>query len=253
MKISTVATIVLLAFAPMAMAVVTYDSSTWESGYEMNGTPGVAPAYVAAEWTETTTGVAAANSVWSGTSLALGDGAASAWTAGWKISSGSPLIGATDWGIEWRIKLNGTPSHYQQIRGNGPEITIPSGTNAVQLITDYSSPNAAPHYTQINILPPVGHDSSVYHNYTIIGHGNGDGTHDIEVLVDNVTLYSQTSLLDRIDSSMFTLAFNYGSGGTGSNSAEFDHIRWTRQNVIPEPASLALLGLGGLMMLRRRR
>ncbi len=43
------------------------------------------------------------------------------------------------------------------------------------------------------------------------------------------------------------------NGGNGSKQAGLDNIVLDETANIPEPSSLALLGLGGLLLLRRRR
>lgn len=51
----------------------------------------------------------------------------------------------------------------------------------------------------------------------------------------------------------FDSADVYFGFGTGRSPARFDNIQITGSEVIPEPSSLALIGLGGLLMVSRRR
>jgi hypothetical protein len=47
----------------------------------------------------------------------------------------------------------------------------------------------------------------------------------------------------------------YGQGGSGNNANDFLHVQFSNitGSIVPEPASLAVLSLGGLTLIRRRR
>jgi len=57
--------------------------------------------------------------------------------------------------------------------------------------------------------------------------------------------------LGNAESAVFTFAFTH-TAGTGANSAIFDNIAF-EGTVVPEPSSIALIGLGGLALFFRRR
>lgn len=139
--------------------------------------------------------------------------------------------------------------------------TNPGGfaSTATLDLTDYISNNNLTSY-QIQIFyagrQEAGHDALTDANDTIININDGNGlTSD----------YAQSNLLvvsDPGDSPFFWsgrgAVVSFGSSVT-SLTITADSVSGTTQSgiagimIIPEPASLALMGLGGLLMLRRRR
>lgn len=87
-----------------------------------------------------------------------------------------------------------------------------------------------------------------------------DGTNFTDVGTDTGTLSSSWEIetydlssitdIDDQDAVTFRITLDGATGGSGNN--RFDNIT-VEGTVIPEPTSLALLGLGGLLIARRRR
>ncbi len=78
------------------------------------------------------------------------------------------------------------------------------------------------------------------------GGGNEFDAYDYDyILSDDLT----DTTLGNTESAVFTFAF---SGGSTNNSSIFDNIAFEGA-VVPEPSSAALLGLGGLALILRRR
>jgi hypothetical protein len=101
-------------------------------------------------------------------------------------------------------------------------------------------------------------DDNAYHHWVVVYNGSGS----IEVWRDNTSLGTKTFSGD--------IRMTHVGGGTASQANSFygqidelyifdEAINSTtvaslfNSNVVPEPSSLVLLGLGGLAMLRRRR
>lgn len=82
-------------------------------------------------------------------------------------------------------------------------------------------------------------------------------TFRIDKINNSVDLYIDGVLMldDVVDTNSSTLDFLRVGDGTGNNDGKHDtqFLRTYQNGVIPEPASLGLLGVGGLMLLGRRR
>ena len=85
--------------------------------------------------------------------------------------------------------------------------------------------------------------------YQIMSHHKGNAAGDIDLYIDGGLVGSFTDRLPLLDTEVFQL-------GNGTNEAGFDQVSWMDNfkigNFVPEPASMMLLGLGGLLALRRR-
>jgi hypothetical protein len=95
-------------------------------------------------------------------------------------------------------------------------------------------------------------DATVWHTFVIDIIAGGAGTHQLSISVDGgtATLLDVTGGDDyEWDDGDGIQYIAMGSSGTGGITAfDVDYIR-----VVPEPATIALLGLGGMFLIRRKR
>lgn len=244
--------VVMFALAPMAYGAI---SDAFEAGYEMNGTPGVAPAYVATDWTAGATAVA--QTTWTGTSLVMKGGDAS-WGANYKHAT-NPLRPAgvhgwqpTDWGLEYKMRL----TNANVLWFNGHYLPLGDQMDAGAWLaplygTLWTSAGTAGGSVYTNLTVPANHDWTVFHTYTLTGNNNGDGTTTFNFYVDdipqvNVTVDNRNSSAGGLSG---TLMGSYD--GTIGDDIEYDWVRWS--TLVPEPVTLSMLALGGLAFLARRR
>ena len=148
-------------------------------------------------------------------------------------------------------------------------------TNMLALIGDGANPGAFSDYIQIGVVPFWTTGSSAYGfrtryndanglGYGVAGVARKSGWTKLSVEVDSLASGGQIRFF--IDNNPVGTSYragaNGGAGGLapvdlrwvrlGNNSKTYENFWYDNVRVIPEPASLMLLALGGLLTLRRR-
>lgn len=165
-------------------------------------------------------------------------------------------FGANDaWSISfWGKKDAGVDARSGMVIGTTASndfIWTPDNTNVVQGLRFRNSSGGSTDYGN---LP----DDAAYHHWVVVADGSGN----IRVYRDNVDLGSTaattTFTIDSVGSGLSSTTNNYG--GQIDELYIFDEAidaptvtSLFTSNVVPEPGSLALISLGGLLAIRRRR
>lgn len=240
----------LLALASVASArFVDPDSSKWEGQFDLSSQP--------SEWVDDAGG-AAGVSTFGNTLIMTGD--SDAWTSHWNAANGTPLLGDEGpWAIEYKFRTSGSDVKDPRVFNAwyiGPGST---GWGQADLFSGSSGDDFGAFHGQdsdfstLKNLPfnvPAGHNWSEFHTYRVEGLIPASTTDTATVIwsVDGVEL-GEMDYFHGYAGAATTIA-----GLVGTNNAadfvEFEHISFTN---IPEPATLALFGLSGLLMLKRRR
>jgi len=83
--------------------------------------------------------------------------------------------------------------------------------------------------------------------YTISGSTSGNVTLNASNNISNTVIYSATP------NGSGEIVIKMGPGTNNNNANHFTYLNVLEINTVPEPGSLALAGLGGLLLLRRKR
>lgn len=168
-------------------------------------------------------------------------------------SGGKYSFGSTGSGVTFDGSLGFLPSSSRAINA---EITFTNNTG--ETITEFTVGYTAEHWRAVldgrengwavSYAIDAGSDVNL-DDLTYVAPNNiatGAGPHGSETLSQTVTGVSIE------DGSTVTFTF-FGDNGTGGGSRQGVAIDDFNLSVVPEPGSLALIGLGGLLVARRRR
>ena len=183
------------------------------------------------------------------------DGTTHDWTpAGYAIHSD----GLGQFGIKQGTGQDGMISFCMALESDHDEFTQ-AGLNMNSLSKNSPTGDVAPNKGTMNML--TGFDPTVWHEFWItIAQTAGDtGTHDVKIWMDgNIGVPDGEFLVsagkkDEYDFNGYLLMSMGSSGERGSMDVDFFGYAPGANAPIPEPTTIALLGLGGLALLRRKR
>ena len=176
-------------------------------------------------------------------------------TDGWVWAASEPfanagLDGSSPWFVRFRVRwLSDFNNLY--LHDGTSDLNIffyRSGGNGIDGPSKNFSggePGAPPYYDQF--LPYPGPDD--FHDYVLQYRPDGGGSVEVIVNGDSIITWARSDL--------FPTESDYAGFGGHSNACCNSHSYWSyfelSEGIIPEPASLALVGIGGLAMIRRRR
>lgn len=169
------------------------------------------------------------------------------WTATWTVASNADLVNATTYLDNWISDNNKQINNAMWIEVAGAYryiLTVNDNAGVMQISDGTTAFDIAGHgYSQEDDPFNPGTSTTVMDFVTFtLSYDAGTG---IATLSDGTTNYgavttSGSATKDRVVWGAIS------SGGTGSTT-------WNAVTVIPEPATMLLLGLGGLSLMRRRR
>jgi hypothetical protein len=266
MQMCSVAAVMMLAMGAGSAMAANGDSATWEYFYEADDLPHLAPVQGGEFGWQDLSGGSTDNSVivpdGSNNYLSFdynnGDGGGS--------YEGFRYLGHTDGG---HYPPNDPDENLFNPQTNGGislefRIRIHSGTFLMHMWP--SSPADSRWLTMLvsdtNIT--INDSNDFTNNPTDVGNTNGPGEWTTIRITSDDTVWNVYRDNDQSVQATLPIVGNHGPyglyqfalyGTQPSAVFDLDHFRWTNQGalVIPEPATMALLGLGGLAALRRRR
>jgi hypothetical protein len=183
------------------------------------------------------------------------DGTTHDWTpAGYAVHSD----GLGQFGIKQGTGGDGMISFCLAVPSDHDEFTE-AGLNMNSLSKTSPTGDVEPNKGTMNML--TGFDPTEWHEFwiTILGTAGDTGTHDVKIWMDgNIGIPDAEFLVsagkkNEYDFNGYLLMSMGSSGARGSVDIDFFGYATGVNAPVPEPATIALLGLGGLALLRRKR